>query len=386
MATTVTAPASPAPRGKKGKSEKQVVSFSASQWVLMWWKFRRHKVAMVCAVVTISLYLIALFAEFLAPFPSEKSWQNYTYAPPQALHFIDRTPSGTKLGLYVNGYSIKIEQAALRRVFTIDPTAKIPISLFVKGEPYKLLWLIPTGIHLFGPADPQTPVFLFGADRVGRDVFSRLIYGTRISLSIGLIGVLMSLVFGIVLGGISGYYGGRVDTIIQRVIEFVRSIPTIPLWMGLAAALPKEWGPLQVYFGITLILSLIGWTWMARMVRGKFLSLRSEDFVIAARLDGCSEMRIILRHMVPSFMSLIIATVTLSIPNMIISETALSFLGLGLRPPVVSWGVLLQESQNIRAVATAPWLLVPGLAVVVAVLAINFLGDGLRDASDPYAT
>jgi peptide/nickel transport system permease protein len=370
----------------KAAAEKQVVSFSASQWVLIWWKFRRHKVAMACAVITALLYLIALFAEFIAPYPSEKSWATYTYAPPQRLHIIDSSASGVKLGLYVNGYTVKIEQQALRRVFTIDPETKIPVRLFIKGEPYKLLGLFSTTVHLIGSTDPTTPVFLLGADRLGRDVFSRLIAGTRVSLSIGLVGVLFSLVLGIVLGGISGYYGGRVDTFIQRMIEFVRSIPTVPLWMGLAAALPKEWGPLQVYFGITIILSLIGWTWMARIVRGRFLSLRSEDFVIAARLDGCSQMRIILRHMVPSFLSIIIATVTLSIPNMIISETALSFLGLGLRPPVVSWGVLLQESQNIRSVATAPWLLVPGLAVVVAVLAINFLGDGLRDASDPYST
>lgn len=384
--TAAAATTTPPPAGAKPlAAEKQAVAFSASQWVLIWWKFRRHKVAMACGAITIGLYLIALFAEFLAPFPSEKSWQNYTYAPPQRLHIFDRSATGTKLGLFVDGYTVKIEQQALRRVFTIDPNTKIPLKLFVSGEPYKLLWLIPTTIHLIGPADPETPVFLLGADRLGRDMFSRLIYGTRISLSIGLVGVLMSLVLGIVLGGISGYYGGNIDTLIQRLIEFVRSIPTVPLWMGLAAALPKEWGPLQVYFGITMILSLIGWTWMARIVRGKFLSLRSEDFVIAARLDGCNEIRIILRHMVPSFLSLIIATVTLSIPNMIISETALSFLGLGLRPPVVSWGVLLQESQNIRAVATAPWLLVPGLAVVVAVLAINFLGDGLRDASDPYS-
>jgi len=229
-------------------------------------------------------------------------------------------------------------------------------------------------------------MYNLGADRLGQDLLSRMIYGTRISMSIGLISVLISLVLGIVLGGISGYFGGGIDTFIQRVIEFVRSVPTIPLWLGLAAALPRTWTPLQVYFGITIILSIIGWTGLARVVRGRFLSLREEEFITAARLDGSGEMRIILRHMVPSFLSHIIASLTLAVPATILAETTLSFLGLGLRSPINSWGVLLEEAQNIRSIATAPWLLIPGLLVIVAVLALNFLGDGLRDAADPYAT
>jgi peptide/nickel transport system permease protein len=231
----------------------------------------------------------------------------------------------------------------------------------------------------------QQGVFLLGADRLGRDLFSRVIYGSRISLSIGLVGVLLSLLLGIVLGGISGYYGGIADNIIQRMIEFIRSIPSIPLWMALSAALPANWPVLRVYFAITVILSLIGWTGLARVVRGRFLALREEDFVLAARLVGSSEMRIILRHMVPSFLSYIIAALTLAIPGMILAETGLSFLGLGLRPPAISWGVLLQEAQNLRSVALAPWVLLPGAAVVISILAFNFLGDGLRDAADPYA-
>ncbi len=366
-------------------AEAEAKAFVASQWQLIWWKFRRHKVAMAGGVVAILMYLIAVFVEFLAPFSAETFWPDYTYAPPQTIYYFDVGDNG---GLvfrpFVFGYKVEIEQQALRRVFTIDYEKKIPIGLLVRGEPYKLWGIIPSDIHLIAPLEKKTPMFLFGSDRLGRDMLSRLIYGTRISLSIGLIGVFMSLILGIVLGGISGYYGGTVDTIIQRVIEFLRSIPTIPLWMGLAAALPKEWGPLEIYFGITIILSLIGWTWMARVVRSRFLALRTEDFVIAARLDGSNELRIILRHMVPSFLSHIIASITLNIPNMILSETSLSFLGLGLRPPIVSWGVLLQEAQNIRSVATAPWLLVPGLGVIIVVLAMNFLGDGLRDAADPY--
>jgi peptide/nickel transport system permease protein len=227
-------------------------------------------------------------------------------------------------------------------------------------------------------------MYLLGADRLGRDLFSRMIYGTRVSMTIGMVGVTLSLVLGVLLGGVSGYYGGTVDLLIQRVMEILRSMPTIPLWMGLAATIPTYWSPVLVYFMITIILSVIGWTWLAQAVRGKFYSLKTEDFVIAAKLDGCSELQVIVSHMVPSFMSHIIATLTLAIPQMIIAETALSFLGIGLRPPVVSWGVLLREAQNVRVLATSPWLFLPGVAVIVAVLALNFLGDGIRDAADPY--
>ena len=357
----------------------------ASQWKLMWWKLRRHKLAMISGVIVILFYLVALFAEFLQVKPADEYAANYTYAPPQPLHLIDTSSGTTQIGLYVSGYKVTIDTFSLRRTFTVDPTQKIPVQFFVKGFEYKIIGLIPSDIHLIGPVNPGDPLYLMGADSVGRDLWSKMVGGTRISMSIGLIGVAISLVLGILLGGLSGYFGGAIDNIIQRIIEFLRSLPTIPLWMSLAAALPLSWPPLAIYFGITLILSFIGWTGLARVVRGRFLSLREEDFVLAARLDGHSQLEIIFQHMVPSFLSHIIASITLSIPGMILSETALSFLGLGLRPPVVSWGVLLQDAQNIRSVSTAPWLLIPGLAVVLAVLSLNFFGDGLRDAADPYA-
>ncbi len=361
-------------------AEAESSAYVASQWKLMWWRFRKHRLAMVSAVVVLFIYFVALFAEFFAPFPADKVSTQMTYAPPQTLVLFDEDGFNP----HVFGYTTEIDPVALRRTFVIDPEAKVPVRLFVQGYEYKLLGLIPTNTHLIGPADPDQPMYLMGADRLGRDVFSRLVYGTRISMSIGLVSVGISLVLGIILGGVSGYYGGAVDNLIQRVTEFVRSMPTIPLWLGLGAALPVEWGPLQTYFAITVILSFIGWTGLARVVRGRFLTLREEDFVMAARLDGASERKIMFQHMLPAFYSHIIASISLAIPGMILAETSLSFLGLGLRPPVVSWGVLLQEAQNVRSVATAPWLLLPALAVVIAVLALNFLGDGLRDAADPY--
>lgn len=357
----------------------------ASQWQLMWWKFKKHKLAMAGAIVTVFFYLVAIFAPFLAPFPGDVFNARYTYAPPQPLQVVRETEEGRSFGLYVNGYTVEIDQEALRRVFVVDPDTFHEVGFFVRGESYRLFGLIETDIKLFGPVNRGDPMFLLGADRLGRDLLSRIILGTQISMSVGLVGVALSLLLGLVLGGLSGYYGGAVDTLIQRLIEFLQSIPAIPLWMGLAAAIPLTMSPVAVYFLITVILSVIGWTELGRAVRGKFLALKSEDFVTAARLDGNSTMRIIMRHMVPSFMSHIIAVVTLAVPTMILAETALSFLGIGLRAPVISWGVLLQEAQNIRTVATAPWLLLPGVVVIVAVLALNFLGDGLRDAADPYS-
>ena len=359
--------------------------FVASQWQLMWWRFRKHKVALICAVITILIYLVAIFAEFLAPFPSQAYEATYTYAPPQLLHFFWEGPEGTEWRPHVNGYTVEIDPVALRRTFVVDPESVIDVAFFVRGAPYKMWGFIESDLRLLGPVNEEDPMYLLGADKLGRDLYSRIIYGTRVSMSIGLIGVILSLILGVILGGLSGYYGGTVDNVIQRIIEFLRSIPSIPLWLGLAAALPPTWGPLKIYFAITVILSIIGWTGLARVVRGKFLSLREEDFVMAARLDGVSQMSIILRYMLPSFTSHIIATITLAIPAMILAETALSFLGLGLRPPVVSWGVLLQEAQNVRALATAPWLLLAAVPVIITVLVFNFLGDGLRDASDPYS-
>jgi peptide/nickel transport system permease protein len=356
----------------------------ASQWQLMWWKFRKHKLAMAGGIVTLLIYLVALFVEFLSPLPPDRISADHTYAPPQPLHFFREVDGRTTFDPYVNGYGVEIDQEALRRVFVVDESVVHDVHFFGKGYSYEWLGFIEMDRHLITPVEPDAPLYLLGADRLGRDLLSRLIYGTRISMTIGLVGVALSFFLGITLGGISGFYGGQIDNLIQRLIEFIRSIPSIPLWMALAASLPKEWPPLRIYFMITIILSFIGWTGLARVVRGRFLSLRTEDFVLAARLDGSSEIRTIWKHMVPSFLSHIIASLTLAIPGIILAETALSFLGLGLRPPVISWGVLLQEAQNIRSVATAPWLLTPGIAVIVTVLALNFLGDGLRDAADPY--
>jgi peptide/nickel transport system permease protein len=359
---------------------------AAGQWAMVWAKFKKHKLAVVSLVVVGLIYFVALFAEFLAPYDPGKFDPRYTYVPPQSIgFFVDDGAGGSMFQPHVTGYKIELNPVSFRREFTTDPETIIPIGFFVEGQPYKLWGLFDSNRHLIGPIDQSQPFFLAGGDRLGRDLLSRTIHGTRISMSIGLVGVGLSLVIGMILGGISGYRGGMVDRVIQRVIEFIRSVPTIPLWLGLAAAMPKDWPPLQVYFSILVILSLIGWTEIARVVRGRFLSLRSEDFVISARLDGVSEFRLIMRHMMPSLYSHIIAAITLAIPNMILAETSLSFLGLGLQPPIVSWGVLLQDTQNLRAITQAPWLFIPGLCVVIAVLSLNFLGDGVRDAADPYA-
>ncbi|NLA57438.1 MAG: ABC transporter permease [Firmicutes bacterium] len=354
--------------------------YVASQWQLMWWKFRKHRLALVSGIVLILIYTLGIFCEFFAPYNPNAFDTQYVYAPPQVPRFF--TKDGFSLRPVVYGYKRQINPETLRRTYVPDPDKVYPIYFFVRGEPYKLLGLWDTDIHLFGVKEGT--MFILGTDRMGRDMFSRILYGARISTSIGLVGVFVSFVLGILVGGFSGYYGGVVDHVVQRLIEFLRSIPTIPLWMALSAALPAHWPPLRVYFGITIILSLIGWTGLARVVRSKFLSLREEDFVKAARFCGASQTRIVLRHMVPSFLSHIIASITLAIPDMILGETSLSFLGVGLRPPVISWGVLLQEAQNVRTVALAPWLLLPGVFVVITVLAFNFLGDGLRDAADPY--
>lgn len=358
----------------------------ASQWRLMWWSFRRHRLAVVGLVVTLAIYLIALFCEFLAPFGPHEANRRAVYHPPQALHFFHHdAEQGWRFGPFVYAFKQERDRFTLEYRYVEDREERIALRFLGEGAPYRLWGIIPMTRHLLTPVDPGQRFYLLGADRLGRDMLSRTIHGARVSMSIGLVGVAMALVLGILLGGISGYYGGFTDTVVQRLVEFTLSLPTIPIWLALTASLPQDWSPLTRYFAITVILSLVGWAELARVVRGRFLALRTEDFVTAARLDGASEKRIIFRHMLPSLISHIIASVTLAIPLMILAETALSFLGLGLQQPIVSWGVLLREAQNVRSIAQAPWLFAPGVAVVIAVLALNFLGDGLRDAADPYA-
>ncbi len=359
--------------------------YVAPPWLLMWWKFRKHKMALMSGLLIIFLYIVALFCEFFAPYNPEDKFIQYKLAPPTGIHI--RDAQGNFHLPFVYKIVRSRDEVTLRSTYEEDTSIRYPVRFFVKGPEYKLWGLFETDRHLYGLDVPQSEqgIFLFGADRLGRDMASRVIYGARISLSIGLIGVIVSLILGIIIGGISGYYGGRVDVLIQRVIEFIRSIPQIPLWMSLSAAMPATWPVIRIYFGITIILSLISWTGLARVVRGRFLAMREEDFITAARLSGSSEFRIITRHMVPSFLSYIIANLTLAIPFMIISETGLSFIGLGLRAPAISWGVLLQEAQNLRSIVFSPWVFAPAVAVIVSVLAFNFLGDGLRDAADPYA-
>lgn len=356
----------------------------ASPRRLFWRAFRKHKLAVISMIVLGLMYTVVLIPEFLAPTTPDYLRSSYAFAPPQLLHVVGQNEDGTTDFLFVNGYTSTVDADTNAIEYQEDPSQRVAVRPLVEGEEYRLFGLIPMQTHLIGPVDASEPFFLLGADANGRDLLSRLIYGTRVSLSIGLLGVLIAFVLGIVLGGVSGYFGGRIDSLVQRVIEFFMSIPTLPLWLALAAAMPLSWGPLQRYFAITMILAIIAWTSLARVVRGRFLAIRSEEFVLAARLDGNSPWRTIMTQMLPSFTSHLIAALTLSIPGMIIAETSLSFLGLGLAPPAISWGVLLQSAQSLRAISTAPWLLLPGLAVVIAVLALNFLGDGLRDAADPY--
>jgi peptide/nickel transport system permease protein len=355
---------------------------TATQWQLMWWKFRRHPLAMIGLGVMALLVLFSLFAEPISPYRPDQRDTRYLAGPPMGIHFLDAN-GGFHLRPFVYGRKAERDKVTLRMLNTVDPSVLQPLRFFVHGAPYQLLGVIPTDIHLFGL--DEGGLHLFGTDVAGYDLFSRSIHATRVSVGIGVVGVAFTFVLGALIGGIAGYFGGLVDTIIMRIIEFIRSVPTLPLWLVLAALLPRTWTAAQTYLAITAILALLNWTWLARTVRSKLLATRQEDFVLAARLAGCSDARIIFRHLLPSFFSYLIVDLTVAFPEILLAETALSFLGLGLREPVESWGVLLYAAQNIRSIAQMPWLMIPGVFVIFAVLAFNFVGDALRDAADPYA-
>jgi peptide/nickel transport system permease protein len=374
------------PHSVEQLSPEQERYFLASQWKMMWWRFLRHRLAVVSGIFLLLLYASILVCEFLAPYGTEmrdKSLpdrKTVAFAPPQIVHLFD---NGEFIGPFVYGYDFKRNEITLKAEYTPNPTKIEKLRFFCEGEKYLFWGLVEGRLHLFCPAENAT-LHILGTDKLGHDLLSRLIYGARISLTIGLFGVTLSFLLGIVIGGVAGYYGGWVDNLIQRIIEVLRSLPHLPLWLALAAILPKNWSALIVYFGITIILALLDWTGLARAVRSKLLSLREEEFCVAAQLMGARPSRIIGRHLLPSFMSHLIASATLSVPAMILGETSLSYLGLGLRPPIVSWGVLLNNAQDVDTVVLYPWLMAPAIPVILVVLAFNFFGDGLRDAADPY--
>lgn len=377
--TASTAPFEPMAAEVMTREQERV--YLASQWQLMWWKFRRHRLAVISGVVILVIYAMAAFAEFLAPYHYTTRNTDFIRAPRQQVHLFHE---GRFIGPFVYPYVQHLNMENLKREYTVDRTRPQPLRFFCRGDDTYMFWaMIPGSWRLVCPPKDGT-LFLLGSDRLGRDMLSRILYGGRISLSIGLLGVAVSFVLGVVIGGIAGYYGGKVDLFVQRLIEIVQSLPHIPLWLALASIMPPSWSPLLVYFGITVILGLMDWTGLARAVRSKLLSLREEDYVVAAQLMGAKPARIIGLHLIPGFMSHLIASATITIPKTILGETALSFLGLGLRPPITSWGVMLNEAQNINVVALYPWLLYPVVPVILIILAFNFLGDGLRDAADPY--
>lgn len=352
----------------------------ASQLRLMWWRFRRHRLALISGIALVIAYVMIVFVEFLAPYKVHTRNVEFIFAPPQGVHLFHE---GRFVGPFVYGQQMTLDMRNLRRVYTDNHNDVQPLRFFCRGEPYRFWGLVEADRHFVCPAEGGQ-FFLLGTDRLGRDIFSRILYGARISLTIGLFGVMTSFILGIVIGGLAGYWGGWFDLIVQRVIEVLQSIPSIPLWLALAAILPVDWSPLLVYLGITVILGLLDWTGLARAVRSKLLALREEDYVLAAQMMGAGSARVIGRHLIPGFMSHLIASATLTIPGMILGETALSFLGLGLRPPITSWGVLLTEARTVSVLALYPWLLFPVVPVIFVILAFNFLGDGLRDAADPY--
>ncbi len=366
-----------------GLTDDAEAIYVAPNWKLVWWRFKKHRLALFSGIVVMFIAAIAILPAFFSTQDPHETSATRSFIPPQRLRFFDEDG----FNMFVYDMVGQRNPNTLMMEWVPDEDKKIPLRLFAQGYEYEILGFIPANIHLIGLVNPESgdQFHMLGTDRLGRDQWSRLMFGTRVSLSIGLVAVMLSIFLGVVLGGISGYYGGTIDMIIQRLIEVLQSLPPIPIWMALTAALPRDWSVEQTYFAITIILSLLGWTTLGREVRGRFLTLREEDFIVAARLIGANQRRIIFRHMVPSFASHIIAASTLAIPVMIINETFLSFLGLGLRPPAISWGVLLQEAQNLQSIALAPWLLLPGLAVIITVLALNILGDGLRDAADPYS-
>ncbi|MGP1394848.1 MAG: ABC transporter permease [Inquilinaceae bacterium] len=368
------------PHEEEPLTPKQEEYYLASQWKIMWWKLQRHRLAVISGGVLAFFYVSVLFVEILAPYELHTRHTTHIYAPPQQLHLFHE---GRFVGPFVYGYDFTLNLSTLEREYTADETDVQKLRFLCLGDDYEFWGVLPGRFHLVCPAEGGT-MFLLGTDRLGRDMLSRMIYGGRVSLSVGLIGIAVSFILGITIGGIAGYYGGIADTIVNRIIEIFQSFPQLPLWMALSAALPANWSPLLIYFGITIILGLVDWTGLARAVRSKLLALREEDFCTAARLMGASPRRIIGRHLLPSFMSHLIASATLSIPGMILGETALSYLGIGLRPPITSLGVLLSEAQNINAVAVFPWIMLPVLPVIIIVLAFQFFGDGLRDAADPY--
>lgn len=375
-ATTNPAFSSPTP-----SNEERLAMLSVRR--LMWLRFRRNHLAVTGGVLLLIMYTLTIFAEFFAPYSVDYTHDKYVGAPPAGLHIID-SEGNWHWPPFVYGIEAKTDPATFRRLFTPIVEEIHPVQFFGHGESYKLLGLIPTDRHLFTVDEPAV-VFLMGTDSTGRDLFSRILYGGRISLSVGLVGVILSLMLGAVLGVASGYFGGAIDNIVQRVIEVITSIPQIPLWLALAAAVPPNWSPVKVYFGIAIVLSFVTWGGLARQVRGIVLGLRDSDFITAARYTNCSTWRIILQHLLPNTFSHVLVIATLSIPSMILGETALSFLGLGIRPPMTSWGVLLNEAQHVRVLLGEPWLLIPAIFVLITIVSFNFVGDGLRDAADPFA-
>ena len=368
------------PNKEESLTPEQERYYLATQWQLMWWKLKRHRLAMVSGGILAFMYFSVIIAELLAPYALTSRNTDFIYAPPQELHIFHE---GSFVGPFVYGLKYQLNMKTLKREYKENTGIIHPVRFFCSGDSYQFWGLFNSSFHIFCPAK-NGMLFLLGTDRLGREVLSRIVYGTRISLTVGLIGIIFSFLIGITIGGLAGYYGGWIDSLTQRTIEVIRSFPELPLWMALSASLPITWSPILVYFGITLILGMLDWTGLARAVRSKLLSLREEDFAQAAQLMGAKPRRVIARHLLPSFTSHLIASATLSIPSMILGETALSFLGLGLRPPITSWGVLLTEAQNINAVELYPWIMTPVIPVIIVVLAFNFFGDGLRDAADPY--